>query len=181
MRSEIRSVQQRLGITSVYVTHDQEEAFSISDQVALMHEGKLVQLGQPLELYHEPADRFVAEFVGLSNIVPVLVLEANDNGATVGLFGKTLRSRRPPANVDNGVSVVLRPEALSIGEHDDNGVSARVVTQSFLGPLIRYTIGVDHGPELIVDVHNPGPDDFHAEGSAVSLQLPDHVQALLSG
>jgi iron(III) transport system ATP-binding protein len=181
MRVEIRSVQQRLGITSVYVTHDQEEAFSISDQVALMNQGKLVQLGQPLELYHEPANRFVAEFVGLSNIVPVEVLEASQQGATVSLFGQTLRSRRPPDNTDDGVSVVLRPEALGVCEHNDSDVSARVVTMSFLGPLIRYVIGVDHGPELTVDVHNPGSDDFHAEGSPVSLQLPDEVQALLSG
>jgi iron(III) transport system ATP-binding protein len=181
MRVEIRSVQQRLGITSVYVTHDQEEAFSISDQVALMNEGKLVQLGQPLELYHEPADRFVAEFVGLSNIVPVEVLETSDRGATVSVLGQTLRSRRPPTSADDGVSVVLRPEALSVCEHNDTDVSARVVTMSFLGPLIRYVIGVDSGPALTVDVHNPGPEDFHAEGSPVSLQLPDEVQALLSG
>ena len=181
MRVEIRSVQQRLGITSVYVTHDQEEAFSISDQVALMNEGRLVQLGQPLELYNVPADRFVAEFVGLSNIVPVEVLEANEDDATVRVLGQTLHSCRPPSSTGNRVSVVLRPEALHIRARDDEGVSARVVTMSFLGPLIRYTIGVDNGPELMVDVHNPGPDDFHAEGSPVSLKLPDEVQALLSG
>ncbi len=181
MRDEIRKVQQRLGITSVYVTHDQEEAFSISDQVALMNQGKLVQLGQPLELYHAPADRFVAEFVGLSNIVPVQVLEANENGATVGLFGQTLNSRRPPSSMSDGVSVVLRPEALYIAARDDHGVPARVVSMSFLGPLVRYVIGVDNGPELTVDMHNPGLDEFFAEGTAVSLQIPGEVQALLSG
>jgi len=181
MRSEIRRVQQRLGITSVYVTHDQEEAFSISDQVALMNLGKLVQLGQPLELYHTPADRFVAEFVGLSNIVPVQVLEANENGATVRLLGQTLYSRRPPSSPGDGVSVVLRPEALHITARDDNGVPARVLAMSFLGPLVRYVIRVDNGPELTVDVHNPGPDEFFTEGTAISLQLPGEVQALLSG
>jgi iron(III) transport system ATP-binding protein len=181
MRVEIRSVQQRLGITSVYVTHDQEEAFSISDQVALMNEGRLVQLGQPLELYNVPADRFVAEFVGLSNIVPVEVLEASEDDATVSVLGQTLHSCRPPRSTGNGVSVVLRPEALHIRAHDDKGVSARVITMSFLGPLIRYTVGVDNGPELIVDMHNPSADDFFAEGTAVSLQLPDEVEALLGG
>ena len=98
----------------------------------------------------------------------------------VSVLGQTLHSCRPPGNTGNGVSVVLRPEALHIRARDDEEVSARVVTMSFLGPLIRYTIGVDNGPELIVDMHNPGADDFFAEGTAVSLQLPDKVEALLS-
>jgi iron(III) transport system ATP-binding protein len=179
MRSEIRGIQRRLGITSLYVTHDQEEAFSIADQVALMNKGRLVQLGAPRDLYRAPADRFVAEFVGLSNIVPVKLLETNGKNATVRLFGKTIRSRRAPRNPDGQVSVVLRPEALEIDQPDPEGVPAHVLTMAFTGPLVRYTIRTNDGTLLTVDLHNPGPDQFFAEGTPVSLKLPAEVPALL--
>jgi iron(III) transport system ATP-binding protein len=179
MRGEIRALQKQLGITSLYVTHDQEEAFSIADQVALMNKGKLVQLGTPRELYRSPADRFVAEFVGLSNIVPVELVETNSHGATVRVFGKTIRSRRPPKNQSGPVSVVLRPEALEIGKPDPAGVEAYVLTLAFTGPLVRYTIRTNDSTVLIVDLHNPGPDQFFPEGTLVSLKLPEEVPALL--
>jgi iron(III) transport system ATP-binding protein len=179
MRGEIRGIQRRLGITSLYVTHDQEEAFSIADQVALMNKGRLVQLGTPRDLYRAPADRFVAEFVGLSNIVPVELLETNGKNASVRLFGKTIRSRRAPRNPDGQVSVVLRPEALEIDQPDPEGVPAHVLTMAFTGPLVRYTIRTNDGTLLTVDLHNPGPDQFFAEGTPVSLKLPAEVPALL--
>jgi spermidine/putrescine ABC transporter ATP-binding subunit len=179
MRSEIRALQRQLGITSVYVTHDQEEAFSIADQVALMNQGKLVQLGTPRELYRHPADRFVAEFVGVSNVVPVELVESNANGATVLVFGQTIRSRRPPRNPENQVSIVLRPEALHIEKAGGVGVPAQVLTMAFTGPIARYTVTVDDGTELTVDLPNPGPDQFFPEGTSITLQLPPEVPALL--
>ncbi|MGH2537455.1 MAG: ABC transporter ATP-binding protein [Candidatus Promineifilaceae bacterium] len=183
MRSEIRSVQGRLGITSVYVTHDQEEAFSIADQVAIMNRGKLVQLGTPRELYRRPADRFVAEFVGLSNIVAVRLLESGPDGAAIELFGERIRSRRPPAEGQGPLHIVLRPEALRIRASQDGGVPARVVGLAYIGPLARYTVAVEAaggGHLLTVDLYNPQPDQFFAEGTAVSLQLPAEVPALLA-
>src|SRR3970282_760102 len=87
MRGEIRDLQRRLGITSVYVTHDQEEAFSIADVVALMNRGKLIQLGSPRELYRQPADRFVAEFVGLSNVVSAELVESRQDGGGGRVLG----------------------------------------------------------------------------------------------
>jgi iron(III) transport system ATP-binding protein len=179
MRSEIRGLQRQLGITSVYVTHDQEEAFSIADRVAIMNRGNLVQMGTPRELYHQPADHFVAEFVGLSNIVPVEVVEMKADRAIVRVFGQTLCSRRPPQNPNNKVSVVLRPEALRIEKAGEGGVPARVRALAFTGPIARYTVAVDDGTELTVDLHNPDPDDFFAEGTSVVLHLPAEVPALL--
>jgi iron(III) transport system ATP-binding protein len=180
MRGELRGVQQRLGITSIYVTHDQEEAFSIADQVAIMSQGRLIQLGQPRELYHEPVNRFVAEFVGLSNIVPVEVLDTNVDGATVQYFGKTISTKRLLNKNVSEVHVVFRPESLRISRAEDPGVPARVLTVAFLGPLVRYTVKVDNGPELIVDMHNPDEDDFFAEGTTVAVHPPDKVAPLLS-
>ena len=181
MRGEIRGVQRRLGITSVYVTHDQEEAFSIADVVALMNKGKLIQLGSPRELYRQPADRFVAEFVGLSNVVPVELVDSNAKGAVVRVFGQTIRSRRPPRNPAGTVSIVLRPEALELVGGHDAGVPARVRTLAYVGPIARYRVVVDgDGTELTVDLSNPGPDQFYAEGTEVRLRLPDEVPSLLS-
>lgn len=179
MRSEIRGIQKQLGITSLYVTHDQEEAFSIADQVAIMNKGKLIQLGTPRDLYRAPEDRFVAEFVGLSNIVAVKVLETNAKGATVQVLGQTIRARRPPKNRNGDVSIVLRPEALEIDHASTPGVEAKVLTMAFTGPLVRYTVITNDGNQLIVDLHNPGPDQFFTEGTTVSLKLPREVPALL--
>jgi iron(III) transport system ATP-binding protein len=179
MRGEIRGLQRQLGITSVYVTHDQEEAFSIADLVAIMNQGKLVQLGTPRELYRQPADRFVAEFVGVSNIVPVEVAEVGPNGATVRVLGRIIRSRRPPKNPNSHAAVVLRPEALHIDRPEVDGVPARVLTMAFTGPIARYRVAVDDGTQLIIDLPNPGPDDFFPDGTAVSVQLPNEVPALL--
>jgi len=179
MRSELRSIQKRLGITSLYVTHDQEEAFSIADEVAIMNEGKLVQLGSPLDLYREPADRFVAEFVGLSNILPVEVVESNASGATVRFFGETIHSRCPLNNPGADVSIVLRPEALNIEKAGGRGVPAHVRTLAFTGPIVRYTVATEGDMVLIIDLPNPGPDQFFDEGTPVTIQLPDEVPALL--
>lgn len=186
MRGEIRSVQRQLGITSVYVTHDQEEAFSIADQVAIMNMGKLVQMGTPRELYRRPADRFVAQFVGLSNIVPVKIVSTDANGATVRVFGQTLRSRRPALHSDNNTSLVLRPEALRLLPQGAEGAPARVVNMTYVGPMARYQVAVVDATQeddpllLTVDMYNPGPDQFFAEGTLVTVQLPDEVPALLS-
>jgi iron(III) transport system ATP-binding protein len=181
MRSEIRDVQHRLGITSVYVTHDQEEAFSIADVVAIMNKGMLVQLGTPRELYRQPVDLFVAEFVGLSNVVPAELVEAGPDGAVVKVFGHALRSRRPPKDPSGSVALVLRPEALQITRAEQGGVPARVRTLSFIGPIARYRVVVEaDGTELIVDLSNPGPDEFYPEGTLVWVNLPAEVPSLLS-
>ena len=181
MRGEIRDVQRRLGITSVYVTHDQEEAFSIADVVAIMNKGRLIQLGTPRELYRQPADRFVAEFVGLSNVVPAELVEVGQNGAVVKVFGQMIRSRRPPKDRDGPVALVLRPEALQISRGEPSGVPARVRTLAYIGPIARYRVVIEgDGTELIVDQSNPGPDEFYSEGTPVRVRLPAEVPSLLS-
>jgi ABC-type Fe3+/spermidine/putrescine transport system ATPase subunit len=195
MRTEIRQIQQRLGITSIYVTHDQEEAFSLADQVAIMNRGRLVQLGTPYELYHTPADQFVAEFVGLSNIVPVQVVENGMRGAVIQCLGRVLPQSHNGNTTHEAftapgkapVAAVLRPEALKI--HNGAGTSgaeqipARVQTSTFLGSLVRYTVVIEEGSspaqELTIDLHNPHPDHFYTPGSLVFIQLPTEGVALL--
>jgi iron(III) transport system ATP-binding protein len=148
MRSEIRSVQRRLGITSVYVTHDQEEAF-------------------------------VAEFVGLSNVVPAEIVGPDAGGTLVRVFGQLLRSRRPPRHPGPEATLVLRPEAMQVAKAGGSGVPGHVLTLAFVGPLVRYTVALEDGTVLTVDLHNPGPEQFFAEGTPVTVQLPEEVPALL--
>jgi iron(III) transport system ATP-binding protein len=181
MRSEIRDLQRKLGITSIYVTHDQEEAFSIADVVAIMNQGKLVQLGTPRELYSQPADQFVAEFVGLSNLVPVELVDSGPELTTVKAFGQTILHRKQLEDASDKLSVVLRPEALQIARDSENGVPARVMSLAYIGPIVRYRVIMDEdGSQLIVDLSNPGPDEFYAEGTAVRITLPSEVSVLLS-
>ena len=181
MRGELRDIQHRLGITSVYVTHDQEEAFSIADLVAIMNQGKLTQLGSPIDLYRKPADRFVAEFVGLSNVMPAELVQSNAEGADIRVLGQIIHSQQPPANPSAAISVVLRPEAIGITSGGKGGIPARVRTLAYVGPLLRYTVAVEgDGTELMVDLSNPRSDEFYEEGAAVSIDLPKEVPALLS-
>jgi iron(III) transport system ATP-binding protein len=179
MRTEIRDLQKRLGITRVYVTRVQEEAFSIADKVAIMNQGRLIQLGTPRELYRRPADAFVAQFVGLSNIVPVELISADTNGATVQVFGQTIHSRRPPQQSGQSVSAVLRPEAMKLSSSNESGVIVSVIDQSYIGPMIRYRVMTPDETVVTVDVHNPGPEEFFEAGTAVSLHLPREIPALL--
>ncbi len=181
MRGELREVQNRLGITSVYVTHDQEEAFSIADLVAIMNQGKLTQLGSPIDLYRRPVDRFVAEFVGLSNVVSAELVQSNAEGADIRVLGQVIHSQQPPENPEAAISVVLRPEAIRITGRSKEGIPARVRTLAYVGPLLRYTVAIEgDGTELMVDLSNPAAEEFYEEGAEVSIELPKEVTALLS-
>ena len=181
MRGELREVQNRLGITSVYVTHDQEEAFSIADLVAIMNQGKLTQLGSPIELYRRPVDRFVAEFVGLSNVVSAELAQSNAEGADIRVLGQVIHSQQPPENPKAAISVVLRPEAIGITGRSKEGIPARVRTSAYVGPLLRYSVAIEgDGTELMVDLSNPAAEEFYEEGAEVSIELPKEVTALLS-
>ena len=123
----------------------------------------------------------MAEFVGLSNVVPVELVETRQDGTVVKVFGRTVRSRRPPRDPAGSLAMVLRPEALQITRAEQGGVPARVRTLSYIGPIARYRVVVEmDGTELIIDQSNPGPDEFYPEGTAVWVKLPAEVPSLLS-
>jgi ABC-type Fe3+/spermidine/putrescine transport system ATPase subunit len=107
------------------------------------------------------------------------MVEADAEGATMRLFGQTIHSNQRPQEAGSHASVVLRPEALRIERSNGHGVPARVLSLAFIGPIARYTVLVEDGTELIVDLSNPGPDDFFEEGTEVRLQLPAEISALL--
>ncbi|MEA2732904.1 MAG: putative spermidine/putrescine transport system ATP-binding protein [Acetobacteraceae bacterium] len=149
LREEIVRLQKVLGKTMVFVTHDQEEALSISDQVAVMASGRIAQLGRPEDIYSRPATRYIAEFVGLANFIPA---EVTSSGR-VDAAGQTIAM--PTGAISGRATLMIRPEALSIAESSTitNGTALRgkVVGRSFLGNTARYTVQTPYGLMIVDD------------------------------
>jgi putative spermidine/putrescine transport system ATP-binding protein len=154
LRGEIRKIQQDLGITTVYVTHDQEEALSIADRIAVMRAGRIEQIGRPEEIYGRPRTDFVADFIGISNILPCTIVSAREG--LVEWEGKRFRVVLDGAADGDQVLVSVRPEKLVLltdrapadGRNRFQGV-LEVLT--FLGPIVRLEVAV-HGRPFWVDV-----------------------------
>jgi putative spermidine/putrescine transport system ATP-binding protein len=164
LREQIRTLQQRLGTTTLFVTHDQEEALSMADRVGVMREGRLEQIAAPDELYADPATAFVAEFVGVMNRIPG-ELQA---GGQVSALGGTLpvRGHRP---VQTAVDMLVRPEGLRL-EVVENG-NGIVTTRTFLGSVTR--VGVQLSGDIAVQVDRPSAEAAAlAPGASVQVSLP---------
>ena len=151
LREEIRRIQLELGITTLYVTHDQEEALSVSDHVAVMYGGRIEQMGSPAEMYSAPATPFVAEFIGTMNRLEGTVVEGGVEHAGITLEVEAARGRPRGTRV----LVLVRPETVIV-DRVDGGAAANtlvgdVVTQTFLGPVTRLKI-LGEGVDVIADV-----------------------------
>ena len=162
MRSELKALQRRTGITFIYVTHDQAEAMALSDQIAVMDRGRLMQFGPPREVYGRPADRTVADFMGLINILPARVTEANAGKGRIEAGRLRLRLALP-AGLGAGarVDLAIRPEAVRLAEAGtglDETVPGRIEEQVFLGNLSEYQVVLEDGARLRVQV--PARVDF---------------------
>ena len=142
LRNEIRSIQRQLGITTVYVTHDQEEALSLSDRVVVMSEGRIEQVGTPFEIYNFPRTSFVARFVGTLNVLTATVVDAAAGRVEVG--GQPIRAAGPIGGARTGdtVSVALRPEIMSLSEGaiGSNQLRGSIDDITFLGAIVRIRI-----------------------------------------
>jgi iron(III) transport system ATP-binding protein len=164
MRVEIRELQKRLGITSIYVTHDQVEAMSISDDIVVMNAGTVEQVGTPHDIYARPASRFVADFVGKANFVAG---EWTADGQ-VSVSGRTLRVAAPAGAPGSRADLVIRPEAVRISrsEGDFAGTVRRVM---FLGNIAEYLVAVEGVGDWLVDAPNPAEAGLLRPGDAVKL------------
>ncbi len=146
MRTEIRRIQQALGITAVYVTHDQSEAMAISDQVILMKQGVIAQMGTPMEIYYRPNSEFVADFIGECNFLHGKVAESGDEETIVDLPAGKVAVRTDERRMSGGeCEIVLRPEAIIIG--DEGSLPCRVELSCFMGSYQNYHVRV--GDELV--------------------------------
>ncbi len=180
LREEIRRIQQELGITTIFVTHDQEEALSISDRIVVMHQGIADQIGTPFEIYNRPATRFVAEFVGTLNLVDADVVEAASGRVRVGEVPVAL-NRPLAARAGERISLALRPETVALGRAEGHDVvlSGRIAEVHFLGSVIRIRVAIG-GQVISLDTFNqpdrPPPD----VGAPVEVSISDRDLLVLA-
>jgi iron(III) transport system ATP-binding protein len=176
VRDEIRELQQSLGITSVYVTHDQEEALAISDEIIVMNNAVIAQRGTPRQLYEEPADRFVADFIGDANLVPVEVAAVADGRARVRIG--SLEAELPARGHGPGDGVLaIRPEALILAaEGEGRGLAATVRKAVYLGSHVEYTLDSEVGELFAID---PRTEPVAQPGGAVRIGLAGHGVTLV--
>ena len=183
MRNTIRTIQQDLGITTIFVTHDQEEAMSMADRVAVMDKGNIVQIGTPTDLYSNPQTPFIANFVGTSNILKGSVV-GEENGLTVikgeGFLLKSLNRTLSKKEVD----VIIRPEHVKVEPLDSviddtttNVIEGTVIMSTYLGSIVRYDVQVG-SYQLLVDTTYSSGSSIFEEGRKVKLTVA-HERVLL--
>ena len=177
LREEIRSIQRNLGITTIFVTHDQEEALSISDRIVVMYQGKVDQIGTPFEIYNRPATRFVASFVGTINVLEAQVVEPSTG--QVKLTDQTLHLQRAlPQTQGTSVSLALRPETIVLGNSKSVVLNGIVQEVSFLGSVIRLRISIG-SQSLSMDGFNQPNTQPPSIGQSVQISFePNDVLVL---
>ena len=173
MREEIRRIQKDLRITTIYVTHDQEEAMAVSDRIAILNLGKLEQLGAPDEIYFNPCSRFAAEFMGGSNILELTALGYDEASSRLraesGGEPLTLCIPRPAGE---RICLSVRPEWVRIVEDGgDDTIEGTVESTTFLGALVRYRVRALGGQSLMIEVHNPRSRDIRREGDPIRFRF----------
>ncbi len=168
MRTTIKKLQRRLGITTVYVTHDQEEALAISDRIAVMKEGNIMQIGKPEEIYRKPANPFVANFIGVSNFIDCAVDGQDPSAATVKLHDG--HSFQMPLRAPYSGDVILsaRPEQLFFSE---TGIPAKVNMSVFLGDFIQYEVELSTGQVLELNEYTKDVDSTKPDGEEVHISF----------
>ncbi|WP_044871816.1 ABC transporter ATP-binding protein [Pseudomonas sp. LFM046] len=153
LREQIRAIQQELGLTTIFVTHDQEEALTLSDRIFLMNAGRIVQSGDAETLYTAPVDAFAAGFIGNYNLL--------DADVASRLLQRPVNGR-----------IAIRPEAITLSR--EGGIDAEVRSHSLLGNVVRYRVEA-RGVELVVDVLNRSAEDLHRAGQRIGLRIDDHA------
>src|SRR6266545_1448642 len=181
-RTWVKELQRTLGLTTIFVTHDQDEALSMSDRVVVMSAGRVQQIGTPEEVYRSPANRFVAEFVGRVNLIDGVVASANGGGAVLAVAGSTQRlmlAASAPAALSGDVTVAVRPEAVTLAAADDvavNGTNtwlADVHAVAFLGDHYEYDVIAD-GVQLTVQ------NSRRIAGDRIKVHIPPDACSVVS-
>lgn len=181
MRGEIVRLQKELAITTIYVTHDQEEAMAISDRIAIMDSGLIAQIGTAEELYQRPASRFVAGFLGSANLLRGTVVAAGAGNASIEFLGHRWEiSAESPVAAGQSVDAVVRPEALTLAK-DGAGLKGVVERRTYFGDKAEYLVRV--GDQSIQAIQwNPALGDEFREGQQVLVKLPTaNIQLLAVG
>jgi spermidine/putrescine ABC transporter ATP-binding subunit len=176
VRAEIRKLQKELGITTVYVTHDQEEALTLSDRIAVFNAGRVFQIGPPKELYERPANRFVADFIGVNNLIDGTVREvAADRLRVDTSLGELATLREERFRPGDRCVVCVRPENVALGDGAANGhnvVKGQIGFAAYLGNTLRYDLDLGKGVTFKADIRDPWHHDPLPLGTAVAATFP---------
>ena len=171
MRHEIRRIVDALKITTLYVTHDRAEALSLADQMAILRAGKLVQAGAPRELYRRPSSRFVADFLGDTNLLPAMLVRSDASEAVYKTAAGNLRSTAAPFPRAAELSLSLRPEAFRVvRDAGANTIAGTLRSTVYLGESAQHEIALD-GCDAVVRVAELNPKRAHAAGERMILEI----------
>lgn len=177
MRIEIRRIQKAFGITSIYVTHDQEEAMTVSDRIVVMNEGRIMQIATPFKIYSYPANTFVADFIGRVNFIPGKVREKSEKGLVISFGGeqKEIDNQSREFKIGDNVIIIVRPESLKMSYHKKGElypIKGKIDKLVYLGPTIEYEIEVN-GLERKINavIYNPLEEGFFKEGDLVNINF----------
>ncbi|MBB5753961.1 ABC transporter ATP-binding protein [Prosthecomicrobium pneumaticum] len=184
MKFWIKDLQKKLKITTIYVTHDQDEALTMSDRIGVMAKSRIVQVGTPQEIYERPKTLFVTSFIGHSNVVDVAVRRVADGMAVVALGGSELASRAGAGLAEGAAAkLVVRPENILIGtalREGDARLPATVVSETYQGAIVRYRLAVGD-QEIVAERQNQAHVERFAPGTAVTIGwAPDWSETLLA-
>jgi spermidine/putrescine transport system ATP-binding protein len=185
LKVELKALQEEVGITFLYVTHDQEEALTMSDRLAVMRDGKIVQVGSPTEVYEEPADTYVADFLGASNLMPVRIIDRGAGGrCEVRLGDATLSADHGGLDAPDDAHAVIRPERVRIeefGSAGPNRVPAMVERLVYLGSATQVFLRLAAGTDIQALLQNDGGQLSLAQGTPVHVFLAADALRVLRG
>jgi putative spermidine/putrescine transport system ATP-binding protein len=177
LRQEIRLIQQQLKITTIYVTHDQEEALSLSDRIVVMHEGVIEQVGTPFEIYNFPANEFVASFVGQINLIPIEIENFEQKSVKIGQ--QKIRVGRIGIRQGREARLAIRPEEIRPGHaHGSNNLQGVVMNVTYLGPVLRCKLDID-GTPVSMDMFNEKNLIFPKKGEAFDFHFSEEASWIL--
>ncbi|GAA6208769.1 ABC transporter ATP-binding protein [Cognatishimia sp. WU-CL00825] len=177
VREEIRQIQQRLGLTAVYVTHDQEEAMAVSDNIIVMNNAEIAQIGTPADLYNAPSSAFLADFIGDANLADCCVDQVVDRVATVTMNGHSYSV--PAQGVRKGeAQMVLRPHVLGLVAPKEPGLQGEITYAAYLGKEMQYTVETAIGSLYVVTPVQARP---FANGAAVTVRIDQNLARLVQG
>src|ERR1700729_133843 len=183
LRVELKALQEEVGTTFIFVTHDQEEALSMSDRIAVMHEGKVDQVGTPREIYEGPATLFVADFLGVANVMDVEVVTSDGTGCRLRVGERELRAECDFVGT-GAASAVVRPERLRVAAHDEVGenlIPGMIDRTIYVGSNLTVMVRLANGGVLQASVPNDGVDlDSHEQGAPVSVHVPPDALRILA-
>jgi len=180
MQVELKRLQEQIEKTFVFVTHSQEEAFTMSDRIAIMNKGKVVQVGAPLEVYQNPDSEFVAEFLGVSNIFSGTVTSAHGETVTIdtGDYTFTVTDTAQSQTPGDEAGFIVANERLNIGDEGANTLEGTIRDTIFKGPSTEYTVRLDESGEEVT-VHESTGEVLHEEGTAVTVSFEPTAAKLL--